>query len=122
MPTLEQQLNMICDSLANDAITRYLACKRAQDEGPQFLPLKKAPVVLDGVKLTTDVGTEVGLQLGMEEAERSYTKPCNLVNRVNRGGLGYGPHNSFTWWPGKHQTLHLSQSLTCSNCGYQSST
>jgi hypothetical protein len=52
---------MICNGLANDAVAGYLACRRAQDEGPQFLPLKKAAVVLDGVKVTTDVGTKVQL-------------------------------------------------------------
>jgi hypothetical protein len=46
-------------------------------------------VVLEGVKLTTDIGPEVRLQLGMEEAERFYTKPCNIIKGVNRGGLGW---------------------------------
>ena len=27
--------------------------------------------------------------MGMEEAERFYTKPCNIVNGVNKGGLGW---------------------------------
>ena len=46
-------------------------------------------MVLDGVKLTTDVGPEVRLQLGKEEAEQFYTKPRNIINGVNRGGLGW---------------------------------
>ncbi len=91
MLTLEQQLNVICNGLANNAIARYLACGRVRDDGPHFLPLEKAAVVLDGVKLTTDVGLEVCVQLGMEEAERFYTKPCNIVNGVNKGGLGWSP-------------------------------
>jgi hypothetical protein len=72
MLTLEQQLNIICDGLANNAITRYLTRGRVRDNGPHILPLEKAAVVLDGVKLTTDVGPEVCVQLGMEEAERFY--------------------------------------------------
>jgi hypothetical protein len=61
MLTLEQQLNVICDSLANKTMARYLAQGAARDDGPQFLPLKKAAVVLEGVKLTTDIGPEARL-------------------------------------------------------------
>jgi hypothetical protein len=89
MLTLKLQLNIICNGLANDAIARYLARSRVRDDGPYFLPLEKAVVVLDGVKLTTDVGPEIHVQLGMDEAERFYTKPCNIVNGVNKGGLGW---------------------------------
>jgi hypothetical protein len=89
MLNLKQQLNVICDGLANDAIARYLACSSVRDDGPYFLPLEKAAVVLDGVKCMTDIGLEVRIQLGMEEAERFYTKPCNIVNGVNKGGLGW---------------------------------
>jgi hypothetical protein len=89
MLTLEQQLNVICDGLANNAIARYLARGRVRDNGPHFSPLEKAALVLDGVKLVTDVGPEVHIQLGMEEAERFYTKPCNIVNGVNKGSLGW---------------------------------
>jgi hypothetical protein len=69
MLKLEQQLNVIWDNLANEAIAQYLAQGAARNDGPQLLPLVKAAVVLDGVKLTTDVGPEVRLQLGKEEAE-----------------------------------------------------
>jgi hypothetical protein len=89
MLTLEQQLNVICDSLADKAVAQYLAQGAARDNGPQLLPLKKAAVVLEGVKLTTDIGPEAQLQLGMEEPERFYTKPCNIIKGVNRGGLGW---------------------------------
>ena len=76
MLTLEQQLNIICNVLVNDAIARYLALGSVRDNGPYFLPLEKAAVVLDGVKCMTDIGLEVRIQLGMEEAERFYTKPA----------------------------------------------
>jgi hypothetical protein len=69
MLTLEQQLNLICDSLANNAVAQYLAQGAARNDGPQLLPLKKAAVVLEGVKLMTDIGPEAQPQLGMEEAE-----------------------------------------------------
>ncbi len=60
-----------------------------RENSPYFLPIEKAAVVLDGVKLTTDVGPEVRIQLGTEEAERFYTKPRNIVNGVNKVGLGW---------------------------------
>ncbi len=59
MLTLEHQLNVICNGLANNTIARYLTHGRVRDDGPHFLPLEKAAVVLDRVKLTTDVGLEV---------------------------------------------------------------
>ncbi len=99
MLTLEQKLNIICNGLANNAIARYLAHDRVRDNGPHFLPLEKAAVVLDGFKLTTDVGPEVRIQLGMEEAERFYTKPCNIVFGVNKRGLGWSSQrfHAVTW-------------------------
>jgi hypothetical protein len=61
MLTLEQQLNVICNSLTNKAVDRYLAQGAARNNGPQLLPLKKAAMVLEGVKLTTDIGPEAWL-------------------------------------------------------------
>ena len=58
MLTLEQQLNVICNKLANGAVARYLS-EGVHHLGPKFLPFKKAAVVLDGIKLTTDIGLEV---------------------------------------------------------------
>jgi hypothetical protein len=89
MLTLEQHLNVIRNNLANEAVARYLAQGAARNDRPQLLPLEKATVVLDGVKLTTDVGSDVCLQLEKEEAEQFYTKSCNIINGVNRGGLGW---------------------------------
>jgi hypothetical protein len=65
-------------------------------DSPYFLPLEKAAVVLNGVKLMTDIWREVHVQLGMEEAEWFYTKLCNIVNVVNKGGLGW-----FSQWNGR---------------------
>ncbi len=46
-------------------------------------------MVLDGIKLTTDVGLEVQYRLGKEDAERFYTKPHDVIGGTNRGGLGW---------------------------------
>jgi hypothetical protein len=88
MLTLEQQLNVICNELANGAVARYLS-EGVHHLGPKFLPFKKVAVVLDGVKLTTDVGSEVQYCLGKEDAERFYTKPRDVIRGTNRGGLGW---------------------------------
>ena len=85
--SLEQQLNVICNELANGAV------ERARTEGggpsiPKFLPFESVAVVLDGIKLTTDVGLEVRYHLGKEDAKRFYTKARDMVRGTNRGGLG----------------------------------
>jgi hypothetical protein len=90
----------------------------ARNDGPQLLPLKKAAVVLDGVKLTTDGGLEVRLQLGKEEAEQFYTKPCNIINGVNRGGLGWSSQRFHAVaWTAIESAMKSNR--ICSNCGYQ---
>ena len=66
--------------------------------GPKFLPFESIAVVL-GIKLTTDIGLEVRYRLGKEDAERFYTKPRNVVQGTNRGGLGWlsKRFHSVTW-------------------------
>jgi hypothetical protein len=86
----------MCDGLVNNAIARYLACGRVRDNGPHFLPFEEAAVVLDGFKLMTYVGPEVCIQWGMEEAESFKTKPCNIVNGVNKRHLGWSPQRFHT--------------------------
>jgi hypothetical protein len=50
---------------------------------------KKAAIVLNGIKLTTDIRAEVQYRLGKKEVECFYTKPCNVIRGTNRGGLGW---------------------------------
>jgi hypothetical protein len=93
MLTLEQQLNVICDELANGVMARYLS-GGVHQQGPKFLPFEKAAIVLDGTKLKMDVGSEVRYCLGKEDAERFYTKPQNVIRGTNRGGLGWSSERS----------------------------
>jgi hypothetical protein len=53
--SLKEQLNVICDELANSAVARYLSGHTKPSRQEQFLPLKTAAIVLDSVKLTTDL-------------------------------------------------------------------
>ena len=57
--------------------------------GPKFLPFESVAVVLNGIKLTTDVGLEVRYRLGKEGVKWLYTKPRDVVQGTNRGGLGW---------------------------------
>ena len=58
MLSLEQQLNIICDELANRAVERAIM-EGVSHFGSKFLPFESVAVVLDGVKLTTEVGSDV---------------------------------------------------------------
>ncbi len=87
--SLLQQLNMTCDQLANSAVTRALS--RAGNEKPTIwlLPSESVAIIADGVKITSDVSSNVRYQLGHEEACKFYTKAIRTMNGVNKGGLGW---------------------------------
>ncbi len=87
--TLLKQLNVLCDGLANRAIKGYLEQVSPTPPAKTLLPLEKAAVFIDNEKSTTDVGPNVRLLLGTEEARRLYTSPVVLVRGVNKGGLGW---------------------------------
>jgi hypothetical protein len=89
MLTLEQQLNVICNESANRAVARYLSKGGVHHQGPKFLLFEKAAIVLNGIKLKTDVRAEVRYCLGKEEAERFHTKARSVIRGTNRGGLGW---------------------------------
>jgi hypothetical protein len=56
MLTLAEQLNVICDDLAKGAVLRYLSDITQEGRGAQLLPLEKVAIIINGEKLTTDVG------------------------------------------------------------------
>ncbi len=85
--SLKAQLNVICDELANDAVARYLSSRTRPLRTEKFLPMETAAIVLDSVKLTTNIGAEVRFRLGKEEVLQFYTKPKEVTNGRTRGGL-----------------------------------
>jgi hypothetical protein len=87
--TLSEQLNVLCDGLANRAIKGYLERVSPTPPAMTLLPLEKAAVFIDNKKLTTDVGPNVRFLLETEAARRFYTSPVVLVRGVNKGGLGW---------------------------------
>ncbi len=101
MLTLVEQLNVICDELAKGAVLRYLSDITQEGRGTQLLPLEKASIVVNGEKLTTNVGQEVRYTLGHEEARRLYTKAMKMNGSTNTGGLGWSEHRfkQVAWKP-----------------------
>jgi hypothetical protein len=97
--TLEEQLKVICDKLANGAVSQNLQSGFPWIHAPQLLPLEKAAIILDGMKQTTDVGAEVRYCLGKEEANKFYTKPTLISGGTNKGGLRWSQKrfNQVSW-------------------------
>ena len=87
--TLREQLNVICDGLANRAIKGYLERQSPMPRITTLLSLEKTAVFIGEEKSTTDVGPNVHFLLGTEEARRFYTLPVTLIGRINKGGLGW---------------------------------
>ena len=71
--TLSEQLNVVCDGLANRAVKGYLERDSPTHRSTSLLPLEKAAVFIDNEKTTTDVGPNTWYLLGAEEARRFYT-------------------------------------------------
>ena len=97
--TLSEQLNVVCDGLANRAVKAYLERDSPTHRATSLLPLEKAAVFIDNEKTTTDVGPNARYLLGAEEARRFYTSPVVLVRGVNKGGLGWSGErfNQVAW-------------------------
>ena len=71
--TLSEQLNVLCNGLANRAVKGYLERGSPAQTATKLLPLERAAVFIDGEKATTDVGLNARYLLGAEEARRFYT-------------------------------------------------
>ena len=94
-----EQLNVLCDGLANRAIKGYLELDSPTQPATTLPPLEKVVVFIDNKKSTTDVGPNVRYLLGAEEARRFYISPVVLVRGVNKGGLGWSEEhfNQVAW-------------------------
>ncbi len=85
---LEVQLNTTCNMLANGAVTRALTLA-PQHTGPMLLPFERVAVVVNGVKITSQVAPAIQFALGKVDARRFYTKAVDRVHGSNKGGLGW---------------------------------
>lgn len=77
-----------------------------RDAISQLLPCEQATLIVDNVKLTTDVATEVRFSLGTLDARRFLTKPIRIRRGSNMGGLGWTPGRfDCIDWRNLHDTL-----------------
>jgi hypothetical protein len=92
MLALVEQLNIICNKLAKGAVLRHLSDTTQEGRGTQLLPMEKVAIVVNGEKLTTDVGQEVRYALGHKEAKKFYTKAIKMNGLTKTGGLGWSEY------------------------------
>jgi hypothetical protein len=86
--TLEEQLNTTCNTLTNSEVTRCLT-RQFQQDGPNLLPFERSAVVIDGIKITSQIAPTVRFALGKVDAQRFYTKAIDRVRGSNKGDLGW---------------------------------
>jgi hypothetical protein len=54
-----------------------------------LLPFEQIAVVVDGIKITSQMAPAIQFSLGKVDARRFYTKAINRVHGSSRGGLGW---------------------------------
>jgi hypothetical protein len=86
--SLEEQLNVSCDSLANSAIERAMST-HGQPVKTRTLPFKKVTIMIQSTKITLNIAQAIRFTLGQEEAQRFYTKAQDNFRGSNKGGLGW---------------------------------
>ena len=74
--SFEQNLNKRCDELAKKAVQTAVDLRRqgCERRGSQLLPREKAALLVNGVKITGDLGDAVAYAKGVEEAREFLTK------------------------------------------------
>jgi hypothetical protein len=87
--TLAQQLKTMCNKLANCAVIRACSNKGNEEECSWLLPMEGAAIIINSVRITSDVATFTWFHLGREEARKFYTRPMRIKNSSNKGGLGW---------------------------------
>jgi hypothetical protein len=75
-----------------------------------LLPFERVAVVVNGVKITSQVAPVIQFALGKVDARRFYTKAVDRVCGSNKGGLGWSDKafNGVDW---EALTQKLSQKL-----------
>ncbi len=53
------------------------------------MPFEQSAVIIDGVKITSNIAPMVRFTLGKVDAHRFYTKAIDRVQGSNKGGLGW---------------------------------
>ena len=68
--SLEQHLNIVCDSLAKTAVNMFVRSETANTCN-QLLPAEDVAVISEGVKVRGDISNPSRYALGKEEAKKS---------------------------------------------------
>jgi hypothetical protein len=86
---LIQQLNVMCDLLAKQAVQASVEQTTPRIPHLQLLPGEQAALVVDGRKQTTDTSTDLRFFLGKIEARKFFTKATQIRGGTNIDGLGW---------------------------------
>ncbi len=84
-----QQLNVHFDLLAKQAVQDYISQPIDRKPIHQLLPREQVAAIVAGEKLTSDTAAALRFALGTIEARRFFTRPINIKNQSNKGGLGW---------------------------------
>jgi hypothetical protein len=135
----------MCNMLANEAVGRALS-EATFPMGPSLLPFEHSTVLINNIKITSNVAPQIQFLLGRVDAKNFYTKAINQVKGTNKGCLGWSAEafNTADWeatakaiWacqkdfnsgslnrqsesaPHRKNTAHIQDILDdrCPNCG-----
>jgi hypothetical protein len=97
--TLAQQLNTMCNKIANCAVIRACSNEGDEKECSWLLPMEGVAIIIGGAKMTSKVATSTRFCLGREEAWQFYTRPMRIKKGSNKGGLGWSvaAFNAVDW-------------------------
>jgi hypothetical protein len=97
--TLAQQLNTMCNKLANCAVIQVRSNKGNKKECSWLLTMEGAAIIIDGAKMTSNVATSTQFHLGREKARQFYTRPIRIKHGTNKGGLEWSAaaFNAVDW-------------------------
>jgi hypothetical protein len=122
--TIAQQLNTMCNKLANCTVIQVRSNKGNGKECSWLLPIKGTAIIIGCTKMTSNVTTSTQFHLGIEEARQFYTQPMRIKNGSNKGSLGWsvaafntvdwqaitaalkGKPDTFNVWPVAVKTSH----------------
>ncbi len=96
--TSEEQLNTVCNTLANKVVGRALG-EPTFPTGPSLLPFEHSAVLINNIKITSNGAPQIRFLLGRVDAKKFYTKAINQVKGSNKGGLGWSAEafNTADW-------------------------
>jgi hypothetical protein len=70
--TFEEQLNTMCDALANEAVGQALG-EATFPMGPSLLPFEHSAVLINNIKITLNVAPQIRFLLGRVDPKKFYT-------------------------------------------------